>query len=527
MRQTPFAVIDLFAGPGGLAEGFSAARRADGTRPFKVVLSVEKDPVAHQTLRLRSFLRQFEGGYPPEYYEWIEKADNQHSWKQLYRDQPKWEKLYRKQWRAACDEALNLTMGIREDDELIAGRLTRIRSRHRDRTIVIGGPPCQAYSLIGRSRNKGNANYVFEEDHRHALYKAYVDVLNRLKPAAFVMENVKGLLTSRVHGDFLFHQVLTDLRKAGGGHSGYRLISLGADGASAVEPAPADFLIKAEKYGIPQARHRLFIVGIRENLAEGLSAALINSAVLKEEPKATVRHVLEAMAKLRSGISRGEDSPEMWKAKLTDELDSLGILELPGPEPRTAKFREAVKVAKAALGSGRLALTRHDRAMAPAGTGCALNLSSWLQDPNLKALPNHEARTHMAADLARYAFAAVFGAAFNQSPKAGDFPNALAPKHANWNSGEFKDRFKVQVWDEPSSTVTSHISKDGHYYIHPDAAQCRSLTVREAARLQTFPDNYLFLGNRTQQYVQVGNAVPPLLACKIAESLHKLIDRNE
>jgi DNA (cytosine-5)-methyltransferase 1 len=129
----------------------------------------------------------------------------------------------------------------------------------------------------------------------------------------------------------------------------------------------------------------------------------------------------------------------------------------------------------------------------------------------------------MKSDLERYFFATVFGEVLGRSPRAVDFPRSLAPDHKNWESGKFVDRFRVQLWDNPATTITSHISKDGHYFIHPDPIQCRALTVREAARLQTFPDNYLFRGNRTEQYVQVGNAVPPLLSWQIGEVLRSIL----
>lgn len=154
-------------------------------------------------------------------------------------------------------------------------------------------------------------------------------------------------------------------------------------------------------------------------------------------------------------------------------------------------------------------------------------LMRWLIDPKLAGVVQHEARSHMPEDLQRYFFAACFAEVAIASPKIRDFPERLLPAHENVRNAEipFEDRFRVQLRGSPSTTIVSHIAKDGHYYIHPDPTQCRSLTVREAARLQTFPDNYFFEGTRTEQYTQVGNAVPPFLARQLGRVVAQILGR--
>ncbi|MCZ8186204.1 MAG: DNA cytosine methyltransferase [Beijerinckiaceae bacterium] len=506
---TQYGIVDLFAGPGGLAEGFSAFSD-NGRHPFRVRLSVEKDPAAHRTLLLRTFLREFEGGFPEAYYSWLNKRG----------EEPDWARLHPEQWQHANRIAIRRELGNEVDQRKIDSQVDDIRREFGDRTILIGGPPCQAYSLVGRARNAGNAEYEAKNDPRHFLYRAYIATLRRLKPAAFVMENVKGILSSTVDGVAVFKRVLDDLKA-----EGYRLVALSAprngllatDGA---EPEAKDFVIRAEEHGLPQARHRVIVVGIRLDREPHLNQDL---CLKTSNSRATVRHVLEGLPKLRSGLSGKPDAAGQWADVIANALEQLSMVRVSGPPERQSAYDEAIARMRIAFRQRNEPLCRMSAEAARPLPDCPGLLTEWLMDPRLAVTLNHDTRGHMPSDLGRYLFAAIFAEAAGRSPKASEFPSFLAPRHANWQTGKFADRFRVQIWDAPATTVVSHISKDGHYFIHPDPTQCRSLTVREAARLQTFPDNYLFLGNRTEQYVQVGNAVPPLLAHCIASTLWQIL----
>lgn len=500
-----FKTVDLFAGPGGLAEGFSSLRDDKGQRIFDIALSVEKEPSAFSTLRLRSFFRQF--ATPPiEYYDYISGAISKDALVSAYPAE----------WARAVSETAMLELGTEEARIEIDDRLEKVIEKAGNDTVLIGGPPCQAYSLVGRARNQGIKGYVASEDNRHFLYREYIRILERLRPAAFIMENVKGMLSSKVGGENIIERVLCDLKSAGGEEDSYSLIPIVEDDRGKLP----GHLIRSEDYGIPQCRHRVILLGLRRDIADAWKATGRPMPMLRrsEEP-ARVKGVLQGMARLRSGLSKAEDSPSAWRLAAARALRNAATAchsdgtWLSGVATRLADHARSIA-------QGDEVLPRQSTTPAQISDE---RLAEWLGDENLHALPNHQTRGHMEGDLARYGFAATFAEEFGRSPKASEFPAALAPNHGNWESGKFADRFRVQTWKAPATTVTSHISKDGHYFIHPDPRQCRSLTVREAARLQTFPDNYFFEGNRTQQYVQVGNAVPPLLAKQIAEVVAALI----
>ena len=477
----PVPIVDLFSGPGGLAEGFSACQAPNGSPGYRVTLSIEKDSAAHRTLLLRAFLRKFGTAFPPEYHDFL----NGHT-----DGEPDWSELYPRHWSEACDETRCLELGQPDASELVRKRIAHLRAEHGGRTVLLGGPPCQSYSVVGRARNSGNVWYDPDRDDRQSLYEEYVDVLRQLRPAVAIMENVKGMLSARHAGKPIFPDVMRKLER-GNGSEGYRLYALAPQSGevSCDEGSdPRDFLVRAEEHGVPQTRHRIFVVCIRRDIAKGLPENLAPRLGTRADT-VPAHDIIGSMPQLRSRLSRG-DSADSWKAAVMQAVERVEANQPMMSREEEQRFRGCLEQARATAEGADLPF-----ASPPGRTGlppgCPDDLRAWIEDEKLARLPNNETRAHIPADLGRYLFAAAFAHACRRSPKTFHFPDALAPSHASWNTGKFDDRFRVQVPERPSTTVTSHLSKDGHYFIHPDASQVRSLTVREVARLQTFPGQLL------------------------------------
>lgn len=515
MKSGEVLVIDLFAGPGGLGEGVSSVETSDGVYPFKIGVSVEREASAHKTLTTRAFFRKIrhKKNALTDYYDYVKGLITRD---QLLTKHPT-------ESAEAVQETLDGPTELGKDNDLIHKRIKELVSAHDGPKVVIGGPPCQAYSLAGRSRNAGIKDYVAEKDKRHFLYKEYLQVLSIAQPDVFVMENVKGILSAKINGQIMFPSILDDLRHPGkvaldGDNTGksYRIYSLVTEAKNPENPQypnTSDFLIRSERFGIPQARHRVILLGVREDIK-----AIPGTLTEKDNAELNVKNILDDLPELRSGFSKRTDAVSDWEKTVSDNAQLLEkILQEEGYSAEQIDELDLKPYSGLPRKSNKHADIRLCRIQEP--------LKTWLIDPDLGTVLNHETRGHIEADLLRYAFCAAYSS-LNEgiSPKSKDFPAALAPEHANWKTGKHADRFRVQSANRYSTTVTSHISKDGHYFIHYDPKQCRSLTVREAARLQTFPDNYFFEGNRTQQYVQVGNAVPPYLARQIGKIVLNLLE---
>ena len=502
-------VIDLFAGPGGLGEGFSELKK-NKKNFFDVKLSVEKDPVACKTLLTRKFYRKIQNkNLKRDYKKYI---NGEISFDNLF-------KLNQAAFKEAKKEVLELNICKKNRKELYKKIQSILQGDKK--WILIGGPPCQAYSLAGRTRilgkkplkdekiYKNNAKQYekdlesyniklnnFSKDERHELYTEYIRIISKFSPAIFVMENVQGILSSTIKPgkhEKIINRIMEDLKRPysitkSKNKTKYNIFPLVKSEVKSNELSPKDFLINSEDYGIPQTRKRVIIVGYRNDLIKK------DNLFLKKTNRQSLKDTIKDLPKLRSIITNREKVDD----NLTNWIDAISST-LEETEIKDKKFKKFIEDNIKKISDS----------------------NNYLENKTKKKIPNHDTRMHLIKDIQRYFYSSCFSIFYERSPKIEDFPISLIPKHKNINKRNlkntiFKDRFRVQLENEPSKTITSHISKDGHYFIHYDPLQSRSFSVREAARVQTFPDNYFFEGNKTQQYVQVGNAVPPKLAQKIA-----------
>lgn len=591
MKTKPKSItlIDLFAGPGGLGEGFSNCKK---NSPFKIALSVEYEKNAHQTLTLRSFYRKLTRHERDKYYyPYITSLDQQT--KQL-RKKLMLENCSKK-WKAAHDETLHKPHALgnpkkwekirqnepltesdlkpTDDEQNIFNTLHSIKSKNTDPLVVIGGPPCQAYSVNGRNRIKTVKGYSAETDERFFLYQEYLKVLDHGDPDAFVMENVEGILSAKLaSGELIFDKIKKELvrpeRVRDEQYDIYSLVCPPDEPANEKQgPLYKDnssYVINASKHGVPQTRKRVILFGIKHKHGH------ITEFMSPQNSTPTTAELLTGLPVVRSGLSRRsekvDDSLLNWKSiweKNRDDLISIltekseieGVAKrnfqkssknsnsssetdpkLTRIEEVKESFSKTIKELKKlrlpenisktndGRGSELFCVSEHNSATFSNGFEKKYpELFMWL-NRDLYGAANHDTREHMASDLQRYMFSAAWTRAHSRlkspCPKSKDFPFALSPDHKNWESGVQADRFRTIGAEIIPLTITSHLRKDGHAQIHFDPSQNRSLTVREAARIQTFPDDYYFEGPRGWQYQQVGNAVPAYLAKQIA--LHVL-----
>ncbi len=410
--------IDLFAGAGGLSEGFIR-------HGFEPIAHIEMDSNAALTLKTRAA------------YHYLKNNGKLNEYNKYLLGEISREELYAKIPNTAVEAVINKEISddtIEDIFGLIDESLKCKTGQTKKVDVIVGGPPCQAYSLVGRARDP----YGKEKDPRNYLYKQYVRFLERYNPDIFVFENVPGILNA-AKGK-LFEDVKSIMIEAG-----YKI--------------EANILNSAD-FGVLQQRKRVILIGWKEEL--------------------------------------DYDYPTFSKITHNFIVNDL-LLDLPELQPGTEKnFCYTDKPSK--------------------------YLTQFKIRTETDILTQHIARPHNEKDRQIYEIAIDLWNKKKERLKYTDLPSHLM-SHKNKES--FLDRFKVVGGDLPSAhTVVAHIAKDGHYYIHPDINQKRSLSVREAARLQSFPDNFYFEGSRTAAFTQIGNAVPPLMAENIAEKIKMILSNK-
>ncbi|MCZ8022199.1 MAG: DNA cytosine methyltransferase [Cyclobacteriaceae bacterium] len=411
-----FNYIDLFAGAGGLSEGFIRAG-------FKPIAHVEMNKDACDTIKTRTA------------YHWLKENKKIKIYNDYLKSETKnKEELWKNVPEHLITSVINKEISQNTLPEIFKTIDKELNGKKVD--LIIGGPPCQAYSIVGRARKDMGS------DPRNYLYKHYVKFLEKYKPKMFVFENVPGILSAK-NGEYL-DKIFKAVRS-----SGYEVA------------IPEKKYLNAKDFGVLQDRKRVIIIGWKTSL---------NLKYPEFETKANNFKILKDLFSDLKPLKNGEGT--------------LHATEYIKPTTEYLK--------KASIRNG------------------------------LDFVTQHITRPNNANDLEIYRIAVDLWKQRKQLNYS-SLPKRLI-KHKNTTS--FTNRFKVVDGDGIASTVVAHIAMDGHYYIHPDKKQNRSISVREAARIQSFPDDYFFEGSRTAAFKQIGNAVPPLMAQRIAEKIREMICKN-
>lgn len=404
MPYSALNTLDLFAGCGGLTEGFLQSGH------YHTIGAVEWEKAPYETLKHRLISK----------------------------------------WGHTEEENAVIRFDIQRTEELLngfddneygshEGLIALVGNRHID--VIIGGPPCQAYSLAGRIRDE----HGMKNDYRNYLFERYIDIVRHFKPKFFVFENVVGLLSAAPDGTLITDKIYSAFREAG-----YR-----------VTPNFRDALFDVADYGIPQHRKRVIILGISESFFGEKCDEMLYDFYKNILPslKGRPRTVKDAIS----------DLPRLYPLDEPLKMDS-------------SKY------------------------------------SHMQQDGNF--FMNHTPRFHSKRDIGVFRFLAEDIRSGRREyvsiEKLKELYTNITGKHSNIH------KYYVLREDEPSNTIPAHLFKDGMRHIHPDPEQARSITPREAARLQTFPDDFEFLGATMAQYKMIGNAVPVDFAKIVAQALYKL-----
>lgn len=407
MDNKKINTIDLFAGCGGLMDGFEQS----GHYHTVAAVEWEKAPCSNLAVRLK------------EKWKYSDAQD--------------------RVLRFDIQRTEELCSGWNDEEYGVSGGLDPLIEAAGGIDVIIGGPPCQAYSIAGRVRDE----HGMRDDYRNYLFESYLKVVSRYQPCAFVFENVPGILSAKP-GD----RPIIDIIKESFDQAGYQVL-----------PDLRQAVIDFTEYGVPQNRKRMIILGLRkEYFGEDQCPGLVKAFYTDILPK--------------------------YKAKRKQTVEDA-IKDLPGLYP----LQEEIKY------QGR-------------------KLSHSLPEPFVQ---NHVARWQSRRDMGIFEL-------LTKDIESGrnEYVSAQALKDLyTQKTGRTSNVHKYHVlrWDEPSNLIPAHLYKDGLRHIHPDSAQLRTITVREAARLQTFSDDYIFYGGNVDTYKMIGNAVPPLFSKQLAEAVYDLL----